>query len=406
MKALDADSQAIALLCSSLAIPRGSTLKPLTPTEWNGIAQLIRDSEMPRPGALLGRTADDLATVLSLPANTAHRLADLLGRGGQLALELERLSNRGIWLLTRNDDEYPSKLRQRLGSGAPPLLFGAGSRSLLSRAGAAVVGSRNVDEDGLSFAAALARRCARDGLTVFSGGARGVDMAAMLAAIEAGGSAVGVLADSLERLAQRRELRGPLIEESLAIISPFHPSVPFNVGNAMRRNRLIYCLADAAVVVASDAEGGGTRAGALENLKRRWVPLHVRADGSPGNADLLCYGAVGITDETLSSEEPLRFGENERLPPSLFASDAADADHGRADLQPQQDPYHLVWPLLQPFLSEPRTAAEVGKAFALELPQARKWLKRATEEGAVVRIGNGNQTLEAHGQPRLWESKP
>jgi predicted Rossmann fold nucleotide-binding protein DprA/Smf involved in DNA uptake len=53
----------------------------------------------------------------------------------------------------------------------------------------------------------------------------------------------------------------------LCLVTPFSPNAGFSIGAAMGRNRLIYCLADYAIVVASDAESGGTWAGATEALK-------------------------------------------------------------------------------------------------------------------------------------------
>ena len=51
---------------------------------------------------------------------------DLLGSSGQLAFELDRLQSRGVWVVTIADDGYPTRLRERLGSAAPPVLFGSG----------------------------------------------------------------------------------------------------------------------------------------------------------------------------------------------------------------------------------------------------------------------------------------
>ena len=64
----------------------------------------------------------------------------------------------------------------------------------------------------------------------------------------------------------------------------------------MGRNRLIYCLADAAVVVATSEGAGGTWAGATEALTARWVPVYVLAgDGvPPGNAALIARGAIAL----------------------------------------------------------------------------------------------------------------
>jgi predicted Rossmann fold nucleotide-binding protein DprA/Smf involved in DNA uptake len=62
----------------------------------------------------------------------------------------------------------------------------------------------------------------------------------------------------------------------------------------MGRNRLIYTLADYAIVVASDAETGGTWAGATETLKNGWVPVFVleHAAMPEGNKLLLQKGAL------------------------------------------------------------------------------------------------------------------
>lgn len=60
--------------------------------------------------------------------------------------------------------------------------------------------------------------------------------------------AIGVTVDPLERLVRRRELRVAITDELLTLETPFTPSARWHAGNAMRRNRLIYTLAQAAVV--------------------------------------------------------------------------------------------------------------------------------------------------------------
>jgi predicted Rossmann fold nucleotide-binding protein DprA/Smf involved in DNA uptake len=302
--AITADSQAIVLLCSTLGLPRGAAVKPLTPKEWSSFAASIHDSDVGTPSALFGLDPADIAHATSMSPEAGQRVAKLLSRGGQLALELERLSSRGIWVLTRADDDYPPLLRSRLKATAPPVLFGAGRRSLLVERGLAVTGSRHADESSLAFATELGRRCARSGFAVVSGAARGIDTAAMLSAAEAGGMAIGVVAESLERAARRQDLRSHLGDGELALVTPQHPAAGFTVGGAMGRNRLIYCLAEAAVVVAASGENGGTRAGALENLKAGWVPLLVRADADapPGNRELIRDGGVPLTRDDLEDD--------------------------------------------------------------------------------------------------------
>jgi DNA processing protein len=64
----------------------------------------------------------------------------------------------------------------------------------------------------------------------------------------------------------------------------------------MGRNKLIYTLADYAIVVASDAEKGGTWAGATEALRAKWIPVFtLDHPGMPeGNKMLLQKGAIGF----------------------------------------------------------------------------------------------------------------
>ncbi|HEX7542089.1 MAG TPA: DNA-processing protein DprA, partial [Anaerolineales bacterium] len=91
--------------------------------------------------------------------------------------------------------------------------------------------------------------------------------------LEARGTAVGVLADSLEKVVRTRQ--DALRRGDLCLVTPYSPDAGFSVGAAMGRNRLIYTLADYAIVVASDAGTDGTWAGATETLKNGWVPIFV-----------------------------------------------------------------------------------------------------------------------------------
>ena len=78
-----------------------------------------------------------------------------------------------------------------------------------------------------------------------------------------------------------REHRNLLLEERLVLVSPFDPSLRFTVAQAMQRNKVIYALAEAALVVNADFNRGGTWAGAVEQLKKYSVPLFVRSTGDP-----------------------------------------------------------------------------------------------------------------------------
>ena len=133
-------------------------------------------------------------------------------------------------------------------------------------------------------------------------------------AYEAKIPSVGVTAEGLERASRRKELRGAVGEERLLLVSPFAPSAGFNVGNAMGRNKLIYALAAATLVVASDIDGGGTWAGATEALRRRFgaVAVWSGAGAGPGNAALVARGGLAVDD--LDGWTPLAMSATERPP--------------------------------------------------------------------------------------------
>ena len=245
------------------------------------------------PAALLddGFPIPDIARSSRLDPD---RIADLFGRGYAMARALERWEKRGIWVLTRADDRYPHLLRQRMGRHRPPVFYGCGDPALLDQGGLAVVGSRAVADDVAVFAEEVGALCAISGVPIVSGGAKGVDQAAMRGATDAGGCAVGILANNLARAVLVRANRDAIMQGRLVLVSPYDPAARFFVGHAMARNRLIYGLADSALVVNSDLGHGGTWTGAMEQLgKLNYVQVHVRNRGrtSEGLVRLMEHGA-------------------------------------------------------------------------------------------------------------------
>jgi predicted Rossmann fold nucleotide-binding protein DprA/Smf involved in DNA uptake len=290
---LSNESFALFLLCSHLGLPDEPDAKPLSAREWCKLEQKLADNSFNLAG-LPGSDAEQIKSILKTNDDEAARLASLLDRAGAMEQELERLAEIGIRVITRLDEDYPRRFTERLKSAAPVMLYGAGDPRLLNRRGLAVVGSRNIDPRGFALTEFIGNACAESKLVVYSGGARGVDKTAMGAALAAGGSAVGLLADSLEKGLRAADARAAIEEGQLALATPYSPHASFNVGMAMARNKLIYALSDFALVVASDAEKGGTWAGAEEALKSGMVPVFVvdGPDVPEGNKLLIKRGAI------------------------------------------------------------------------------------------------------------------
>lgn len=273
--------------------------KPLSAAEYRDFARRLRAVQR-EPADLLGSGATE--TLCASGTNLdGERIRWLLGRGFLLAQAVERWRTRALWIVTRADPDYPKRLKVRLRENAPPVLYGCGDPTILNGGGLAVVGSREVSEDLIRYAEDVGRLAAGARMAIVSGGARGTDQAAMRGALEAGGRSAGVLANGLERAALNRGHRNFLMDGRLALVCPYDPAARFLAGHAMQRNKLIYALSDAALVVNSDRGRGGTWAGATEQLdKLRFVPVYARADGerSEGLEALLGRGAEAWTNPT------------------------------------------------------------------------------------------------------------
>lgn len=402
-------TQAVLLLTAWFSRPGPTDPKPLTPTEWGRFAQWLH-AQGAAPETLL--TCNDPRQVLtgwSDKTVTPERVKALLARSAALGLAFERWQRAGLWVMIRSDEDYPTRLKKLLGHSAPPLFFGCGNRLLLDKGGIAVVGSRDADDTDLACASELGRVFARQGRSVVSGGARGVDEAAMLGALAAGGTAIGVLADSLLRSTTSARYRSALIAQDLVLVSTVYPEATFNVGNAMARNRYVYCLSDAAIVVTS-RNSGGTWNGAIEDLKHRWVPLWVKREVDPnsGNAALVDRGGRWLPEEHRDLElltkpdgyaEPvsamaplLGIGSTSQSISQHVAENASSTDYMRGGASSVPDPEHLdtyehfVRKLETLFPSDPFTAKAAQEKLEIDKDQLSTWLARAVAEGVVAKF--------------------
>jgi predicted Rossmann fold nucleotide-binding protein DprA/Smf involved in DNA uptake len=414
---LTPNTQAILLLTAPLIAGRGESSRDLlTLGEYNRLTRVLREKQK-QPADLLGADAGELLELCAKPFGR-ERLDALLGRGFLLSQAVERWNARAIWVISRADSRYPKRLKARLKEDAPPLLYGCGDIAMLEKGGLAVVGSRHVDDELIRFTETVGRLSAEAHRTVVSGGAKGIDRAAMHGALTAGGDVAGVMADSLERAALARDSREPLMEGRLVLVSPYDPAAGFNVGHAMQRNKVIYALADAALVVTSDFEKGGTWAGAIEQLERlHFVPVFVRngTNAGKGNAALLHRGGKPWPNPQSGNELGMALvaaakavatePKQDTLPLTLREAPAAyEAAHPAeqtevvskepeppvtdAQVPPQTVLFDKVREILRHELAEARSEEEVATLLAVTKPQAKAWLALLVKEEAVEKVKN------------------
>ncbi|MEX0958515.1 MAG: DNA-processing protein DprA [Burkholderiales bacterium] len=425
-KSLSPNTQAILLLTAPLiAGRRDSSYELLKPGEYKRLARFLRDKQR-EPADLLVPDAQALFEECRQLID-GNRLKSLLARGFLLSQAVERWQTRAIWVVSRADAEYPRRLKSRLKEDAPPVLYGCGDAGLLDTGGLAVVGSRDVDDRLVEYTEGIGRLVARARRTLVSGGARGIDQAAMRGALETGGKVAGVLSDSLERTALNREHRNLLMDGQLVLVSPFDPSAGFNVGNAMQRNKLIYALADAALVVNSDYDKGGTWAGAVEQLeKRHLVPIYVRTNGETGKGleALRRKGALPwpnpdnaeALDLVLAIQASAEISSQEQL--SLTTVREQTAEYALKNETPASDTpcvVSVVSPCAKPaeelfakvrslleMMDSPKTDTEVANELNVSKAQAKDWLQRLVNEGVLEKLSKPVRYRSTKGSGRLF----
>jgi len=410
MELFSLDKQAILLLSAYFGDSGNEGAIPLTPTEYGRFADWLLNNSM-RPGELLSGSLHERLKDWSDKKITISRLEQLLSRGASMSLSIEKWDRSGLWVLTRNDPNYPIKLKKKLASVAPPILFGSGNKKLLNNNGVAVVGSRKIENEDLEYSKNLGIHLSVNNLTVFSGGAKGVDETVMLAALENDGTAVGILADSLKRRIVSKIYRQYIMAGKLILISPFYPEAGFNVGNAMARNKYIYCLSEAAVVVHSGLKGG-TWNGAKENIKKRWVPLWIKpnSDKYCGNSLLIESGAQSIENkieditfeglikidrkvigqkevDIIEVQEPHYEYDEPTITPSVIENiPAFKFDSGNSRIR-EKSMYEIFVIKLVAIIGKNIIGKnELKKDFDIMESQLNKWLQRAQKDGIIKKL--------------------
>lgn len=425
---LTPDTQTVLLLCGELGQRGGNGPKPLGLRQYNTLTTWLKTEGL-RPGDLLtseGRTS--LGGLQTAEVNL-DRVAPLLERGAALALVVERWERSGLWVISRSDACYPERLKRYLGQSAPPLFYGVGSKDLLNRGGLAVVGCRDRSEEDGEFARRVGEHCAKEGIALISGAAKGIDRDAMSGALEAGGWALGVLAEGLAKTATSGQYRSGLVSDHLTLLSPYDPDSRWFAYAAMERNKLLYGLGDAALVVASSADSGGTWAGATEALQHGRVKVFVKSTGAlaPGNPKLVRMGGIPFPAEPWENLRALFTAPEEKnlqlfsaiapqVPPPMeqrtgtWDSSSRDvfpageqtahteAQPAQDDVSPSKelcrsteeelacDAYPQVIDAMLALLKEPQADEWLADKMSVRAAQMKDWLERGVREGRVRKL--------------------
>ena len=207
--------------------------------------------------------------------------------------ELRYLEHPHHHLIPLDSPRYPALLKQ---IPAPPLgLFVRGDPEVLTGLQIAIVGSRKPTIDGRKDAGYFAAELAKQGITVTSGLAHGIDTEAHRGALAQRGRTVAVLGSGLDCIYPKANAGlADKISEDGALVSEFPLSWRPFAGNFPRRNRIISGLSAAVLVVEAARNSGSliTARHALEQNREVFaVPGSIRNPMKQGCHGLLREGA-------------------------------------------------------------------------------------------------------------------
>ncbi len=253
---------------------------------------------------ILAASKTDLLRVRNIGEEVAESISSW-EKSVDLAGELKRISDFGCHVLISSDENYPASLREIYD---PPLvLYVKGELSAKDKSAVAMVGSRQTTHYGIETARKLAYQLAYVGVTVVSGGARGIDTAAHQGALSAKGRTIAVLGTGINLIfpTENAELFERIAANG-AVITQFPFNRPADKQSFPIRNRIVAGMTLGTVVVEANLSSGAliTANFATEYGRQVFaVPGRIDSPRSKGCHDLikkgakLCEGAEDILSE-------------------------------------------------------------------------------------------------------------
>ena len=155
-----------------------------------------------------------------------------------------------------NDEDYPSLLKEI--QNPPKQIHLRGMLPGSAIPAVAIVGTRKATAAGIGVAEEIAAGLARQGITIVSGLAMGIDTAAHRGALSIGGRTIAVLGNGINEIypAQNEKVAEEILKTGGAIISEYPPGEPSFKQNFIHRNRIISGLSVAVVVIEAPTKSG------------------------------------------------------------------------------------------------------------------------------------------------------
>jgi DNA processing protein len=281
-------------------------------------------------GIFIKRLLDRFGTPEAVFRAPLKELLQIEGLGEKVAREIKKgplekkvekelylLKEVGGKIMTIKDESYPKRLKEIY--DPPPLLYIRGDLKGEDELAVAIVGSRKTTPYGRWITEKMGQELARQGITIVSGMARGIDSHAHWGALSGGGRTIAVLGSGVDMVypPENRNLYKRIIDQG-AVVSEFPMGSPPEGGHFPKRNRIISGLSIGVVVVQAGMESGSliTANYALEQGREVFaVPGNVGSDSSRGTHQLIKDGAKLVESSEDILEEVLPQWRKEREAP-------------------------------------------------------------------------------------------
>lgn len=245
---------------------------------------------------LLNATEEEILAIPRINERIAKGIISARERIKQTAGLIEGLKHSHVKIITNNAHSYPARIK--ILKNPPVLLYMLGEYKNTPKKAVAIVGSTMPSEKGYKIAKECAKRLAKEGCTIVSGYAKGIDTAAHLGAFEAGGTTVMIIPTGISLFRVRPPFNSKVIKERAVIISESFPTQNWTVGAAMSRNKLIVALSDAVIIAETCAKSGSmatfNTAKAL-GIKTFTIKYSNPPPNASGNSVILEQGAIPIS---------------------------------------------------------------------------------------------------------------
>jgi len=297
--------------------------------------------------AVMGASRTALTRVDGVGPQTAAAIAEFDDYAA-VDTQLERAAQIGATLIMPWDDRFPTRLRQIY--DPPALLWMRGTLTPADDRALAIVGTRRCTEYGRQQAHYYAQELARQGFTVVSGLAYGIDAASHRGALDAGGRTLAVLGSGVNRIypSKHTDLARSVMKQG-ALLSEYALDTPPDASNFPERNRIVSGMTLGTLVVESHHEGGAlitARMAVEQNREVFAMPGDVGRKASVGTNRLIQRGHAKLVldvDDILDELgiAPAAAASDEKAPAGTPATESLNAIEQQLYEALDSEPVHI-----------------------------------------------------------------